>query len=212
MVYPVVKTKGVSDEKLEEIRQENLERDKNIVENVRKNKGAILDELHTKLVILNNWQNELIVQVKAIKRSKFQLRFEANLSKPKLEIPGPNLTIDQVIENAFSYMRGYDPMKQKRIISDAEWESLISWVNSYFAHEHTLPEINRPIKKIYTSRGNVVTTFKNLYKEIHPKGFFPDSLFNLIKACFYEYREDKIENMRKTKEPDHYQELIRKSE
>lgn len=211
-VYDVYPPKGISEERLEAIKQEGFERDKKTVENTRKNKEAILYGLHSNLVILNSWSNELIDQMKTIKRSMVQLRIEANSPNPEQSFPGPDPITDQKIEDAFRYMKGLDPMKQKRILSDAEFENLIIWVKSYFANEHTIPEIHSPIRNVFTTRGNVYTTFKYLYRDFHAIGKIPDSLYNLIKACFYEYRDDNIDNMKKTKEPDHYNELIRKSE
>jgi hypothetical protein len=35
----------------------------------------------------------------------------------------------------------------------------------------------------------------------------PDSLFELVKACFYEYRSDSVANLKKTKEPQYYSDL-----
>jgi len=210
-IYDVDPPKGVSDEWLEIKRQERLKEEKIAVENIRKNKDAILQELHTKSVILNTWERELIDQMNTIKRSKALLKLETNTANIELSAPTQELTTHQKIEMALRYMNGNDLRSHKQILSEAEFENLVAWVRKYFDDNLSVPKIMNPIRRVNTIQGNVVTTFKYLYKEIYPAGKFPDSIFILIKACFYEYREDNIENLKKTSEPKYYQEQIRES-
>ena len=114
------------------------------------------------------------------------------------------------IESAFSFMQQNDPRKHKRIISDDDFDSLMKWITYYFENNFTIPEIDNPIKVINTNKGNVVYTFIKIFKELHPTKTRPDSLFELIKLCFYDYRNDNISNYKKQKEPQFYSELINK--
>lgn len=114
------------------------------------------------------------------------------------------------IESAFSFMQYNDQRKHKRILSDYDFESLINWVNSYFENDFTIPEIVEPIKVINTNKGNVVYTFIKIFKDLHPTKTRPESLFELIKLCFYDYRNDNINNYKKTSEPQYYSKLVRK--
>lgn len=114
------------------------------------------------------------------------------------------------IESAFSFMQQNDPRKHKRIISDDDFDSLMKWITYYFENNFTIPEIDNPIKVINTNKGNVVYTFIKIFKELHPTKTRPDSLFELIKLCFYDYRNDNISNYKKQKEPQFYSQLINK--
>ena len=112
---------------------------------------------------------------------------------------------------AFGWMTGIDPRKHKVILNEPDFNRLLDWITYYFEHDFSLPEVSAPIKSINTNKGNVVYTFMKFFKDEYPSHTRPDSLFELIKCCFHEYREDKIENLKKTKEPPHYSELIRKN-
>jgi len=112
------------------------------------------------------------------------------------------------IENAFSFMLNCDPRKHKQILNETDFKKLISWVTSYFERNFEVPEISEPIQNINTAKGNVIYTFLKLFKDLHPTKTRPDSLFILIKACFYEYRNDKVSNLKKQKEPQYYTNLI----
>ncbi len=118
------------------------------------------------------------------------------------------LTMRQKVEDAFSFMQNTDPRKHKLILNETDFDKLVNWVTYYFENDFKLPEINKPIQKVNTDKGNVVYTFKRFFKQEHPVKTRPDSLFELIKACFYEYRDDKIKNYKKQKEPQYYKDLI----
>nr|NQU93079.1 hypothetical protein [Bacteroidota bacterium] len=114
------------------------------------------------------------------------------------------------IETAFAFTQKNDPRKHGLILNETDFKKLIDWVNSYFENDFTIPKIEHPIIKVNTGKGNVIYTFMRLFKEIHPAKTRPDTLFELIKLCFVEYREDKISNLKKQKEPQYYDDLISK--
>jgi hypothetical protein len=115
------------------------------------------------------------------------------------------------IEIAFDFMRCNDPRKHKLILIETDFDKLINWVHFYFDNNFQLPKIDEPIKNINTSKGNVVYTFIKLFKDEYPSNTKPNSLFELIKNCFYDYRNDNIDNYKKQKEPQYYNELINKN-
>lgn len=119
-------------------------------------------------------------------------------------------TLKNEIETAFSFMQHNDPRKHRRIISDDDFDSLMKWITYYFENNFTIPEIDKPIKFINTNKGNVVYTFIKIFKDLHPTKTRPDSLFELIKLCFYDYRNDNISNYKKQKKPQFYSQLINK--
>lgn len=114
------------------------------------------------------------------------------------------------LEIAFAFMRELDPRQHQIILDETDFQDLINWVSNYFENNFCVPTINNPIRKIRTNKGNVFHAFKLFFREEYPSGILPDSLFELIKACFYEYREDKIENFKKAKEPQYYKHLAHK--
>jgi len=120
-------------------------------------------------------------------------------------------TIKQKVEKVFAFMQGEDPRKHKQILNKTDFQNLINWVILYFENDFVIPDISKPIQKVNTNKGNVIYTFMSFFKELHPSKTRPDSLFNLIKSCFYEYRNDKLENLKKTKEPQYYDQLISKN-
>jgi len=119
--------------------------------------------------------------------------------------------IKQKVESAFSFMLDKDPRQHKYILDENDYTNLINWVTFFFENEFKIPSIDTPIQKINTAKGNVFYTFKLLFKELRPSNRQPNDLFTLIKKCFYQYREDKITNMRKSKEPNHYKQMIKKN-
>jgi len=129
------------------------------------------------------------------------------LQEPKLEVKNP---MKSKIENYFSFMLKNDFRKHQQILTETDFEKLIDWLTLYFENNFTIPEITEPIKTINTAKGNVIFSFKSFYRDEFP-GTFPDSLFELIKRCFHQYRNDDIENMKKTKEPDSYKDLIKQN-
>lgn len=135
--------------------------------------------------------------------------------KEWLETFNPNSldesTIKQKVKNTFSFMQEIDPRSHKLILNETDFNNLVKYVTYYFINGFKLPKNLKPIKKINTNKGNVVYTFIKFFKEEHPTKTRPDSLFELIIACFNEYRNDKLVNMKKTKEPQYYKELISKN-
>ncbi len=121
-----------------------------------------------------------------------------------------NLTIRQKVENAFSFMQSVDIRKHQLILNEADFNDLINWVTYYFENNFVLPKIIQPIQEVNTNKGNVIYTFLRFFKIIHPAQTRPESLFKLIKACFYEYKDDKIDNLKKQKKPQYYNDLISK--
>lgn len=110
----------------------------------------------------------------------------------------------ELISQSFEWMLEKDLRQKQVIITKSEFEKLVSWVNFYFKNNFIIPEISNPIKKHYTNKGNIVYAFKELFDGLHPSKPRPDSLYNLIKGCFYEHRDDKISNYQKLKEPANY--------
>jgi hypothetical protein len=119
-----------------------------------------------------------------------------------------NSYIKLEIENAFSFMQKTDPRSHKQILNETDFSSLVNWITYYFENDFKIPQIEQPILKINTSKGNVVFAFTSFFKQIHPVKIRPESLFYLIKACFYQYRDDNIENMKKVKEPQYFKYLL----
>jgi len=135
------------------------------------------------------------------KTSTIQLK---ETKKPKLS----ENSLHQKIEDTFKFMQFDDDRKHEVILNETDYGNLIEWVLFYFENNFKLPEIKNPIKIINTSKGNVIYTFKLIFKELHPSKTRPDSLFELIKLCFYEYRDDNINNFKKQKEPQYYNDTI----
>jgi len=119
------------------------------------------------------------------------------------------LSMREKVENAFSFMQRTDPRKHKLILNENDFNNLVGWVTYYFENEFKLPEIKQPIQKVNTNKGNVIYTFMNFFKQEHPAKTRPESLFILMRTCFYEYRDDEITNLKKQKEPQYYNDLIR---
>lgn len=117
-------------------------------------------------------------------------------------------TIRGLVEDKFKFMLFTDPRKHGQIITEEDYYKLVNWVAYYFENNETIPEIKNPIKKVNTDKGNVFYTFKLFYKEIKPNSTYPDNLFKLIQRCFYEYRNDNIDNMKKVKKPQYYNFLL----
>ena len=111
------------------------------------------------------------------------------------------------IKEAFKFMLNTDPRTNEHILSVLDYEKLISWVTFYFTNDFTVPKISKPIKSVNTAKGNVIYTFLLFFKTEYPGYVRPDSLFELIKACFYPFRNDKIDNMRKTRKPQYYEKV-----
>lgn len=112
------------------------------------------------------------------------------------------------IIKAFEFMLEKDPRKHKVILDESDYNKLINWVTYYFDNNFSLPNTD-PITKVNTSKGNVIFTFLKVFRELHPNKTKPNSLFELIKICFKEYRNDNIDNYKKQKEPQYYKHLIK---
>lgn len=112
------------------------------------------------------------------------------------------------VKRIFSFMLKRDVRQISHILTQSDYDKLIEWVYDYFNNNLSIPEITKPVEFVRTSKGNVIAAFKTLFKQLHPTMNYPDSLFELIRKCFFQYREDTIDNMRKTKAPSDFHELL----
>jgi hypothetical protein len=108
------------------------------------------------------------------------------------------------IQMYLSRLKKNNPRNYQKMLSQENYEKLVNWVNSYFENDLKVPEIKKPIIKTYASQQIIVNTFTELFKELRPSIIMPDSLFELIKKCFHEYREKKIKNLRKANKKQNY--------
>ena len=139
------------------------------------------------------------------------------LNQKKTVIPKPqtkqtNLSESPIREKVmehFGFMLGIDLRKHQKILTDTDFDNLIDWITYYFENDFTLPDVEKPIKSINTAKGNVLYTFVILFVELHPSATRPDSLYELIKRCFHQYRDDKIDNIKKTKKPPFYEQTVK---
>ncbi|MFY9151684.1 MAG: hypothetical protein WAO52_06710 [Prolixibacteraceae bacterium] len=116
---------------------------------------------------------------------------------PKLKENSELNETENSIPNGLSPLNGNNPRNEKKMLTDEEFSKLVEWVKSYFENKLSIPDIDKPIRKINATQGIIVKTFTELFKEKYPSAFLPDSLFVLISKCFYEYREKTVENLRK---------------
>lgn len=201
---------------IEQKRQETIEYCEQELKDVRPDGiGSLsfkvhLSSLTTGRIAYNMAYNE-VLQIKLSILRAFQ-KTQTNVDEPeKSELPTHHLgnnTKDK-IESHFSFMLKNDLRKHKQILTEPDYNKLIDWLTLYFENRFTIPKITEPIRTVNTAKGNVIFSFKAYYKDEFSGSNFPDSLFELIKSCFYQYRNDNIENMKKTKEPDNYKELIK---
>ncbi|KAF0237438.1 MAG: hypothetical protein FD181_2004 [Prolixibacteraceae bacterium] len=131
-----------------------------------------------------------------------------NLPPQPIETKTELTLLNLKIGKAFGFMKGNDPRKHEKILNETDFNNLIEWITYFFENNFEVPRISEPIKKVNTSKGNVIYTFMSFYKSEHPAKTRPDSLFELIKACFKEYRNDELDNLKKTKKPQYYDVLI----
>lgn len=125
-----------------------------------------------------------------------------------VETPKPeDMTMRDRVEDFFDFLTRHNGRDNPHILSEPDFQSLVKWVTYYCEHDFTLPEIARPIYRVNTTKGIIIHSFKDFFKHEYPTYNFPDSLYELIKVCFYQYRDDKIESMKKTKEPEFYRKL-----
>lgn len=131
----------------------------------------------------------------------------------KNEISNSNVNeqIREIVNQQFSYTLKTCPRKNKgQILSEQDYEKLVDAVSYFFENDYKLPEIKEPIKTVNTTKQNIVYSFIELYGKLKKAGQKrPNSLFELIKLLFEPYKNDDISNMRKTKKPTYYHELIK---
>lgn len=118
--------------------------------------------------------------------------------------------LHEEIESYFCFLLKVDPRKGKKILSEDDYNKLIKWIYFYFKNNFELPEINDPILEVNTNKTNIAFSFKKFFKKTHPANNYPQSLFNLYTKSFYQFRDDKFTNFKKTKEPEYFNTLIRK--
>lgn len=101
-----------------------------------------------------------------------------------------------------------DSRKHCQILKEEDYNNLIEIALNYFNSNMKVPKELDSIKIVNTSKGNVVWTFKDLFKKVYPNKSYPNSLFNLLIKSFHQYRMDTISNLRKTKRPEYFYETI----
>jgi hypothetical protein len=130
--------------------------------------------------------------------------------KSELEKKNEPPIIQDLIKDYFRFMSKDDPRKYEPILPSDDYNKLIEWITFYYQNKFSIPEIKNPIEKVNTTRGNIFFAFMDFFKKIYPSGrSYPESLFTLIKKCFYQYRNDKISNMMKTSKPQYFDDLLR---
>ena len=138
------------------------------------------------------------------------LREKGKLQNMKEIIFKKDMEIEKGVRKAFDFMLRNDPRKHRQILTENDFDNLIKWVSYYFNNDFQLPIIEQPIKEVNTAKGNVIITFKYLFKNLHPTKPYPNSLFQLYRMCFLAFRNDKMSNFLKQKEPQYYKLLFKK--
>jgi hypothetical protein len=115
-----------------------------------------------------------------------------------------------IVQEAFGFVLHNDPRTHMQILSENDFSRLVDWITFFFENDFELPEINQPIESVKTSKNNIIYTFSLLFKKLHPEKQRPTTLFQLITICFFQFRNDKIENIKKSmgKSPSYYDQLI----
>ncbi|MCL2561582.1 MAG: hypothetical protein FWE10_04600 [Rikenellaceae bacterium] len=113
------------------------------------------------------------------------------------------------IERYFAFMKERDARQNAHILSEKDFDRLIEWITYYFEHDLNVPNVQVPIQHVHTSKGNIYGAFREFFRFERPRMSLPNSLFELIKVCFYPYRDDIIDNMRKTKKPADFERLFK---
>lgn len=146
---------------------------------------------------------------------RFQIsRFKASNKKPDTNTQEDeeknSETHKKTVEEHFRFMLKNDPRKHKPILSSDDHDKLVNWVTAYFENELEVPEITHPIKNCNTAHGNVVHTFRILFKEIHPFSTYPESLWELIRSCFHRLKKHEDKALSKWKASEDYDKLPHK--
>ncbi|WP_165732379.1 hypothetical protein [Polaribacter sp. 20A6] len=190
----------------------------------------LLKAINSEYVVLNDPiaiitpNKEIQVKALVLRKSKLEfLKTEAirasrvndinELDEDSIDLPQQDTDDSSVrakVSKAFRFTLSKDFRKDKQILSQQDYDKLVSWVTEYYEEDFTLPKITEPIKQVNTSKGNVFQVFKDLFLELCPEKYKskPDSFYNLIKACFYQYRNDEISNISKSKRPTNYEEVV----
>jgi len=142
---------------------------------------------------------------KSIKNLNPRDFFKLNLKEENKE------SIGETVKQHFSFTLEVCPRKNKgQILSDQDFQKLVDIVSYFFENDYRLPEIKETIKSVNTTKQNIFYSFIHIFNKLKKEGQNrPDNLFELIKLLFEPYKADKISNIKKTKEPQYYQELIK---
>lgn len=167
------------------------------------------DMTFTKDYILSAYKGEINTDwYKILKESDPDEIVEAQVYERN--IIKPNVVIKDKIEEYFSFLRETDPRKKKVILLDDDFEKFIHWITYYFYNDFKVPVIDTPISSINTAKGNVIYALKSFFREEYPNHVYPDTLFELYRNSFYSFREDKLDNFKKQREPQYFKYLIKK--
>ena len=172
--------------------------------------GEVLDE-HYNFLLENFYQ---VFKDAGIDLSKTPMHQNLQCLKPNktksIEVLIKKENTDSLlneIEKTFDFMKRVDPRKHRDILNDDEYEKLKNWLYDYFSKDFVVPEITEPIKTVYTSKGNIIWAFKSLFSRLHPSHTMPESLFELYRKAFYQFREDRFDNFRKQRKPQYFDSL-----
>ncbi|KNB61158.1 MULTISPECIES: hypothetical protein [Chryseobacterium] len=159
-----------------------------------------------------NVDNPLLKESKSINKHLYNRLKSLKLILSKINTPSDSnqeakketdVTTEKIAE-LFEFMLTVDPRTHKKILSDSEYDKLLGWIRYYFNNNLQIPLIDNPIRIVNTAKGNVIYTFILIFRELRPTMTRPDSLFELIQACFYYCRATKVSSLRKQKEPQYY--------
>ncbi|WP_375324055.1 hypothetical protein [Flagellimonas sp. GZD32] len=130
-----------------------------------------------------------------------------NLIREKRKINENENGLMNHIKRKFGFMEQVDPRKHKHILNEDDYERFVGWIHHYLSNGFKVPEINKPILMVHTSKGNIIWAFKSLFSELYPSHTIPKSLFELYTSAFYQYREDRFDNFKKQKKPQYFDSL-----
>ena len=116
--------------------------------------------------------------------------------------------VKEKVEQFFSFMTKQDNRKHKQIMSEIDLKNLVDWVTYFFENDFKIQKGITPIKNINTNKGNIIFSFIDLFDQLHPGKTRPDTLFTLIKKSIHKCSNDKIENFKKSKKPQYYDDLV----